>query len=463
MVKTTLLLLILLLITSCSSLNLNNKLPDTVINEYPSNYSMYSSTPDYNNRWWEQFNSKELNNLINIAISDNFNIIEAWARLEQAQAKAAKSGSYLSPDVSVNAGTAKARQKIKDRDKVDSKNYSLGLSVNYEIDLWGRIRAAKNSSKLQLKASRDDVNTAIMSIASQIAETWINLISLSRQEKSLNEQLNINKKLLELIKLRFKNAKANALDIYQQQQSLASINALLIPIAAKKQLLLHQLSLLLGKPGNYNINLQQNNFPQISDIPEPGLPLDLLSMRPDVRAAGLRLKAANWEITVAAADRLPTLKLTLSNTYSSNEFATLFDNWLSNLAANVASPVFDGQRRKNEVKRVKAVVDERLAAYRKIVITAIKEVEDALVNEKYNKESLTAIEQQLKLSEKTFNEAGSRYLNGLNNYLPVLREQLRIAAFKNSIIKAKADIIISRIKLQKAIGGSWADKIKDRK
>jgi len=461
MFKTTSLLLILLLTTSCSFLE--HKLPNTIPEEFPSNYSMYNSLPDYNTEWWKQLNSTELNNLINMAISDNFNILEAWARLEQAKAQAAKSDSYLYPGASVNAGATENRQKIKGRDDVSSTSYSLGISVNYEIDLWGKVRANNNSSELQLKASRDDVSTAVMSITSQIAETWINLISVSRQEDSLKKQFDINKKLLELVELRFKHAGASALDIYQQQQSLAFIKASMVPVAAQKQLLKHQLALLLGKPANHNIELNQKEFPQISDVPETGLPLDLLAMRPDVRAAGLRLKAANWEIAAAKADRLPSLKLTASRTYSSDEFSTIFDNWLVNLAANAAGPVFDAGRRQNEVKRVKAVVDERLAAYKKIVVTAIKEVEDALVKEKHNKQSLTAIQQQLTISEKTVNEAGNRYLNGLNDYLPILREQLNIVSFENSIIKTEADIIISRIQLQKAIGGSWTDKIKAKK
>ena len=461
MCKTATLLLLILLTSSCNFFH--RKLPDTIPKEYPSRYSMYSSDPDYNIEWWKQLNSTELNNLIDMAVNENFTVLEAWARLEQAKAQAAKSASFLYPDVSVNAGAAENRQTTKGSDKVSSTNYSLGLLVNYEIDLWGKISAADNSSRLQLKASRDDVSTAVMSIAAQIAETWINLISVSRQEESLKEQLVINKKLFELIELRLKHAKASSIDLYQQQQAIAAINTAMIPIAAQKQLLRHQLALLLGKPANYNIEFKQKKFPLISDIPEPGLPLDLLSMRPDIRAAGLRLKASNWEITVAKADRLPALKLTASHTYSSNEFSTIFDNWLMNLAANATGPVFDAGRRENEVKRVKAVVDERLAAYRKTVITAIKEVEDALVKEKHDRQSLTAKQQQLLISQKTVKKAGSRYLNGLNDYLPVLREQLNIALFKNSIIKARADIIISRIQLQKAVGGSWTDKIKPEK
>lgn len=455
------LLVILLFTFSCSFLQ--NKLPSTTPANYPSSFSMYGDTPDYTTEWWKQLDSKELNKLMDIAINDNFNIVEAWAKLEQAKAQAAKSDSYLYPNASINTGISQSKQKKDKMDEVDSTTYSLGLSVSYELDLWGKIKSNKNSLDLELKASKEDVSTTIMTITSQIAEVWINIISLNRQKESLKEQLIINKKLLELIEIRFKNAQANALDIFQQQQSIAAIEAAIIPIIAQKQLLTHQLALLLGKPTTYNIALTQKDFPIISDIPKAGIPSDLLAMRPDIRSAGLKLKSANWEIAAAKADRLPSIKLTASYTYSSDEVSTIFDNWLMNLAANLTGPIFDAGRRKNEVKRVEAIVDEKLATYQETILTAFKEVEDALSEEKYNKQVLKAKQQQLILSKKTLIQAYKRYINGVSDYLSVLTEQLNIASFENSIIKAQADIINSRIQLQKAVGGSWVENIQPNK
>ncbi len=435
------------------------------VNDIPKNIpaaysSLYSETPEYDNEWWREFHSEELNKLIETAINDNFNIIEAWARLEQVKAQAKKAGAILYPEISGNAGANKSIAKNKGRNIVTSDTLTLGLSVSYELDLWGKIRANKKSSYYSLKASREDINTAIMTIASQIADIWIDIIAINKKIKMLEEQLDINNEILDILKIRLANSMSNFLDVYQQKQAIASLKSALIPLKSKKVLLEHQLALLLGKSTNYKIKITQTDFPKVLEIPKTGIPADLLSMRPDIRAAGLRLKAAGQDIVAAKADRLPAIRLTASHTYSSDTASEIFDNWIQNLAANLVGPIFDAGRRKAEVERVQAVLDERLSAYKRTVVTAVKEVEDALAQEKYNRETLSAKEHQLVISRKTFKEASNRYLNGLVDYLPVLREQLNIAVYKENIIQAKADIIKSRIQLKKALGGAWFDEIK---
>ncbi len=455
--KLFLVLFINFLIISCGFLQ--EKIPNQT-NDLPKTYSLYSDLPKYNNEWWKEFNNDELNNFINMAINDNFNILEAWARLEQAQAEAKKSGSYLYPEISANGGGTKNITKKEGHNTLTIDGLSLGLSVSYELDLWGRVRASKKSAYYQLKATREDVNTAIMTITSQIAEIWVEIISLNKKIQTFEEQLKINREILKILEVRLANSMSDFLAVYQQKQSIATIESALIPLYSKKKLLEHQLALLLGKPANYRIDIKTKDFPKISEIPRTGIPADLLSMRPDVRAAGLRLKAANQAIVAAKANRLPAIRLTASHTYSSDTASEIFNNWIQNLAVNLIAPLFDAGRRKAEVERTQAVLNERLSNYKRTVITAIKEVEDALVSEKFNRKTLNAKINQLKISQKTFKEAGSRYLNGLIDYLPVLREQLNIANYKEKIIQAEADILKSRIQLQKALGGAWFDKIK---
>lgn len=458
-IKLVSILSLTIVVSSCSLLQ--NKLPDLKPAQMPSKYSMYDEKPDYNTKWWTSLNSPELNSYIQTAITDNFDIRQAWAKLEQSKAQAAKSGSYVYPDVSVNTGVSRSTQKTEGKSAVEADTYSLGLSVNYEIDIWGKIKSNKKSSNLQLQASQEDVSATVMSLSGQIAENWINLISLNEQEKMIKEQLDLNMKLLALIKVRLTQAKSTPLDVYQQEQSIESLKASLIPLNSQRKLYQHQMALLLGKPATQPIRIDQIDFPAIPDVPKAGLPSDLLAMRPDIRAAGLRLKASNWEIAAAKADRLPSLKLTASHTYSSDEVSSIFDNWLTNLAANLTGPIFDAGRRKNEVKRVKSVVDEKLAAYQKVVFTAVKEVEDALVKEKYYRQELKATQAQLALSHKTMDEAKRRYLNGVSDFMTVLKEQVSIASYENSIVKTKANILSSRIQLQKALGGTWMKNIKN--
>jgi len=259
--------------------------------------------------------------------------------------------------------------------------------------------------------------------------------------------------------MRFTMSRASALDVYQQGQTVTALKGGLINSRARRQLRLNQLALLTGRSATTDLKLIQVEFPEISPLPPTGLPADLLAGRPDIRAAGLRLQSANWQVAAARADRLPKISLGGAVNYTSTALDILLDNWILRLAASVTGPIFDGGSRRAEVERSRAVVDERLAAYRGTVLTAIREVEDALAREQQYRDSLTNIDQQLKLTKMAYREATWRYLNGLNDFLPVLREQINLITFQLDRIRTGADLLTARIGLYKALGGSWMEVI----
>ncbi len=450
-------LLLVLVSTACSQLQ-----PTAIENAnrgLPAQFSMYSQSAEQANHWWEDFESLELNSLIDLAINENFSVKEAWARLKQAEITAQKEGALLYPKLDYSVGGSYLEQKTKGLPRTKSDNWSTGLTASYEVDLWGKIEADKSNLSLSASATKEDLKSAIMTVSGEIAEAWIGLISTKKQKELFLKQQGLQEKLLELIEFRLPVGKSTALNVYQQRQAIERISAALIPIKSKTQLFNRQLALLTGKASLANLPLQQQHFPLKKEIPAVGLPADLLAARPDIKAAGLRLNAAQWQITAAKADRLPALKLSASHTYSSNEISSLFDNWLLNLAANLTGPIFDGGRRKLEVERTKAVVDERLATYRKIVFTAIKEVEDAMADEDQYTQTLVSLEKQLLLSSKTMQEAKTRYINGSSDFLNVLTEELNNLQLQQDMITAQEKMLSARIKLHKALGGSWVNAI----
>ncbi len=425
----------------------------------PDSFSMYSEEAELTKPWWESFNSPQLNNLISEATNENFSIKEALARLEQARFSFAKTKSSQTPTLDYSASGSYQTQKLKDMTRIENDNWSLGLTASYELDLWGRIEAERTSSAITAQASHEDVKTALMTVTGSIAENWATLISLNNQQALFLDQLELQKQLLQLIKLRFPAGQASALDIYQQQQAIERISTALIPINSRQKSIKRQLAFLSGK-----ITLKENlttpkSLPAIDTLPTLGIPADLIAARPDVRAAGLRLKSSQWAVTAAQADRLPALKLTASQSHSSAKFTDILDNWLLNLAANLTGPIFDGNRRKLEVARTKAVADERLEIYRKTVFSALKEVEDALADENQYSQTVSSLKKQLLLSEKTMREAKNRYLNGSTDFLNVLREELNNLQIRQDIILSKEKMVIARIHLHKALGGAWLDEI----
>jgi NodT family efflux transporter outer membrane factor (OMF) lipoprotein len=292
-----------------------------------------------------------------------------------------------------------------------------------------------------------------------VANRWVNIISQRMQKRLLERQLRTNLTLLELIELRFRMSMVSALDVYQQKQVVENIKAEIPLVEAEEQLLLHELALLLGKPTGTSLKISREEFPEPTEIPATGLPADLLSSRPDLRRAGMRLQAADWQVAAARANRLPAIRLTATAQYGKGDMDVLFDNWLLSLAGNLTAPIFDGGRRAAEVDRRQAFADENLSAYRQAVLTAIKEVEDALVSEVKQREHIKALEMVLVTARRALEEAGIRYRNGLTDYLPVLTQLLAVQNLERNLIRQQAILLNARVSLYRSLGGTWTDSL----
>ena len=450
---------VLLLVTSCSPFKPQPR--QSPAGELPRTFSLYTAESEPLSRWWEVFNDPDLNALITQTLSDNLTIKEAWSRLNQTRALAVQAGAALYPDLTGTGGAFFTRERTGDRSRktVSNQDYFLGIISSYELDLWGRIRSGRESALLEVTAAREDLNTVAMTLAAEVANRWINIISQRMQKRLLESQLQANLTYLELIELRFRKAMVSALDVYQQKQIVYDVSAKIPLVEAQEQLQRHELALLLGKPPQTLLNISREDLPEPVGIPATGLPADLLSARPDLRAAGMRLWAADWQVAAARANRLPAISLTGQARYGDGDLDVLFDNWLLSLAGNLTAPIFDGRRREAEVDRSLAVVDENLAAYRQTVLTAIKEVEDALVSESKRQEHIKGLEKVLDTARKALKQAGNRYRNGLTDYLPVLTQLLKVQGLERDLIQQQTNLVGARISLYRALGGTWTDSL----
>jgi outer membrane protein, multidrug efflux system len=451
--------IILLLVTSCAPFKPQER--QSPEGELPRSFSLYTAESEPEVRWWEEFNDPDLNVLVKEALSDNLTLKEIWSRLVQARALAVQAGAALYPDLTGTAGADYARQRSDDGSAktTSTEDYSLGVVSSYELDLWGRIRAEREFALLEVTAAREDLNTAAMTLAAEVANRWVNIISQRMQKRLLERQLRTNLTLLELIELRFRMSMVSALDVYQQKQVVENVKAEVPLVEAEEQLLLHELALLLGKPTGTSLKISREDFPESTEIPATGLPADLLSSRPDLRRAGMRLQAADWQVAAARANRLPAIRLTATAQYGKGDMDVLFDNWLLSLAGNLTAPIFDGGRRAAEVDRRQALADENLSAYRQAVLTAIKEVEDALVSEVKQREHIKALENVLVTARRALEEAGIRYRNGLTDYLPVLTQLLAVQNLERNLIRQRASLLNARISLYRSLGGTWTDSL----
>jgi len=486
----------------------------------PSSFALYGPTVPSPDRWWQVFGSDELNRLVEEALSGNFTLQQAVARIRQAGAIAKQTGALRWPELNFNADASVTRthtdtgestpiwdtatQKLNALNTLlgggatptsagggtttalssaqsalryaqsgiqaaetlaadppssemttTTESYALGLSASYELDLWGRLQASHQSAQLDFEASREDLFAAMQTIVGQVVLTWLDILQYRQILEVAREQLEANETTLELVELRYRKGMATALDVFQQRQAVAQVEATIPPLEAQLETLQHELAVLLGKPPRSDLALAADAFPEIGAVPEQGIPADLLALRPDVRASGFRLQSADWQVSAARADRLPAIRLTASAAYNAGEWDLLFDNWMAKLASSITGPIFDAGRREAEVDRTRAVVDERLAAYRYAVVSAVREVEDALVLEAKQQEYIDALEEQLAAARATHTEALGRYRKGLNDFLPVLSALTNAQALERALVQAEHDLLAFRTQLHLALGGSW--------
>lgn len=411
-----------------------------------------NSAAVHNDQWWTSFERQDLDMLESTALADNLDLAEAWARLRAAQAQAIISGAALLPAVE---GSASWRNDYTDSSGTteSTEQWSLGAGISYEVDLWGRIRAQSESAKSLVNASQFEVQATALALSGDVAGAWVNILALSDGMRLLRQQIATNQTQMELVLLRFSNGQASALDIYQQKQLLAGAETIIPQVERQLRLFQHQLSLLLGKPADWEFEVGELNLPAMPPAPTAGAPSDLLLQRPDVRAAFESLNSAEWNVAQARADRLPRFTLSADATTTAGALADLFDSWSTSFLAALTQPLFDAGQRQAEVERQLALAKQSLLQYRTTVLTAYKEVRDALVQEKWYYEELAAMDRQMTSARQEFTEAQSRYLSGLTDYLDVTSSLSSLQSLQRERISLLADLLQARINLHLALGG----------
>ena len=331
-------------------------------------------------QWWKEFKDSDLDSTIEQGLKSNLDIQMAAARFEQADAAAEK----LAPSIGLGLIYGWTLVEIKLsisfwwwRTRVQPLRSFGGCFVRGRP--LGEISLTEKGALLDVKASHEDVNAAIMSITAGISETWYLLAEQRAQAVLLRKQISVNETVLSLIQTRFEQGLANALDVFQQKQQLLRTRRRLEPTLAQIRVLENQLDVLLGRAPTADRKEKQIQLPRLDGLPKMGLPLDLLQQRPDLRAAHARVQAADHRIASAIADRFPTLRLSASTGFLSGDLSTIFDGLIWNVLGGLVLPLIDGGQRRAEVSRQQAILKMTLAQYKKVVITAVQEVEDALV------------------------------------------------------------------------------------
>jgi len=446
--------IILISITACTFFN-SPQPPDLKKSDIPKHYLIDISKqgPDFF-KGLEAFHDKHLTALINQAIHSNFSLMSARATYLQTKAQAQMIHALGYPQINGSFEPSISKSRVENKGTGDWTNlFSLGMMSSFEIDFWGKIRAQKKSAQFSFDAVRWDYQTAMISLISELTLCWIDIISQNIKYELLETQLATNRTYLKLIEMRFQKGMVSALDLYQQQQVVESILSQLPLIQAQKQLKINHMTLLCGATSSSKISITRNELPELDSLPVSGVPSDLLSNRPDIQASWHRLMASYQDVQVAKANQLPSLSLGASGNFQSDKMGDLFNFWLVRLTANLTGPLFDAGQRKAQTQTKKAKASGYLSQYRQTVYTAIKEVEDALVQEHYQIKHLEALKKEYQTAQKALDEARNRYNRGVSSYLPVLTHNLSVQKLERALVENEAQRIRYRVYLYRALGG----------
>ncbi len=421
--------------------------------DVPGAYSEKGSValPD---KWWLSFKDRQLANLIEEALQENFTLMVSWDRLMQARAIAVKSGAARYPDLTGTAAFSVTEQKADGKRDGDER-YLLGLAASYELDVWGRVRSISEATMLDAKASEFDLHSAAISLSAQVAITWYQLVENYGQFELLQKQIRTNIKALEIITVQVRAGKVGIADMLQQRQLIESNYGERAKIEAEIRLFEHQLAVLLGKTPDRRVASTTTTLIDLPSLPETGLPADLLARRPDIRSAYSAVLAADKRLAAAIADKYPRFSITARLETSGDKTRDLFSNWLSSLAANLSAPLFDGGERQAEVERSESVAAEKLHLYSQVILEAFAEVEDGLAREKQQLVLLDSLEKQLELAFQAIERIRGKYLQGALDYQRVLTALLSHQQVERRLIAAKRELLVNRINLCRALGGGW--------
>lgn len=443
-----------LLLTACKIIPVN----DPVLVDTPANWDQTTGSASLwpVSDWWQHLGSKELDQLMIEAQQNNLDLAAAASRVLQAEAQAKLAGVALLPSVDFN-GSVSRQDRVGESTTTSATNsFKVALDASYEIDFWGKNKAALISAQESLRASQFDQATVALTMTSSVATTYLQVLSLRERISIAKLNLENAESVLKLVESRVKFGAVSPLDQAQQRAIVARQRAAIPPLEQQERDARSALAVLLGKPPQgFDVTLTS-----LSDIELPqvvaGLPSELLTRRPDIQSAEAQLRAANADIAAARAAFFPSIKLTGSGGLSSAALSSLLDGGLLyNLAASLAQPIFDAGKREAQEELAKAKREELVQTYRSSIISAFADVETALGTIKSTTEQQTYQKEQLKQANIAFKLAQRRYKEGADDLLTVLNAQSTLYDAQDQLLQINFNYLQTIVSLYRALGGGW--------
>jgi NodT family efflux transporter outer membrane factor (OMF) lipoprotein len=416
------------------------------------------------NAWWKLFGDGELDQYEDRAVANNQTLKAATARLAEAQAFARVTSSGLSPEL--DAGISGQRQRLSANRPTNGANivptavtqniFSIPFTLNYEVDLFGRVRRSLESANASLQASAADLENVRLLITSELAADYFQLRELDAEIAVVQKAVGFEKDGLQLVNRRHEGGAVSGLDVAQQQTVLDSSYTQLALLQQQRAQFEHAAATLQGLPASdfrapvRPLDVQPPALPV-------GLPSELLQRRPDIASAERQVASANAQIGVAKAAFYPSLSLGGTGGFQSSNIARLLDgpSGVWSLGLSALEPLIAGGRRHAQLQAARAAYDENVADYRETALVAFQQVEDALSGLNALAAASDSQERAVSDAERSLTLANARYTGGLVTYLDVITAQEQVLTNERLAAQIKGQRLVTAVLLVKAVGGGW--------
>lgn len=416
--------------------------------------------------WWTVYQDPLLQALVREALTNNYDLRVAMTRVEQSRALAMQARSQFFPSVTYDGAASQGKNYlfggIFPNNGVTSSSGVAALNAFWEVDLWGRIRRLNESARAQLLESQDNRRAVRLSLLSDVATAYFQLLELDEELEIASDTTNSFAGSLQIFSERLTGGTASALETSRARAALEDAEAATPSILEQIALTENELSILLGRvPGP--IRRGHPDFDRLMPPQVPaGLPSSLLERRPDIQSAEQNLHSANALIGVSVAEFFPTIGLTALFGRISPELSAFSLGTASawGVAADATGPIFEGGRLVGQYRQARAARDEARLEYQQIVLTALRDVSDALIERErlaeirgHQTEEVSALAQAVKTSTE-------RYRAGKASYYEVLEAQQQLFPAQLNLARTQRDQLLAIVSLYKALGGGWQDENK---
>ncbi|AMG58052.1 efflux transporter outer membrane subunit [Pantoea vagans] len=448
-------------------------------NTLDSQEASQPQTAAINSRWWRSFNDPQLDSLIERAIAGNLSLQQTVLRIAGAREQLTQAQGSLFPSLSGSAKVTRQQLGLKgllesngatnqlDSNVASQLNgltqpvnlYQGSFDASWELDLWGKVRRQVEAANAQQQAAIEQRNDALVSLEAEVARAWLQLRGAQSTIQTLQQQIEVAQQTTELTQSQQQNGLAPLTDVENARAQLSTLQAQLPQYQSQARQAMNGLAVLLGKtPGALDAELSTPKaLPPLPQFVPVGIPSTLARRRPDIRQAEATLHAQTAEIGVSVAQLFPSLSLT-GQLGVRNTDVSYLDNWSSHFYSygpSLSIPIFQGGQLVSNVKLARAQQASAALDYRQTVLTALQDVENALVSYRADQQRVTALDETTGALQRAFDLASDSYRQGLSTFLEVLDAQRQLAQAQEQATQARMQSALDLVALYKALGGGW--------